>query len=447
VLTEERPPLPRTPRTGLTDVAQPVAAGVVTAVVGFAGSFTLVLDGLGAVGATRRQAESGLLVLCLAMCLLSLWFGLRLRQPVSIAWSTPGAALMATVGHQTGGFPAAVGAFVVAGVLVAVTAAWGRLGRALAAVPAPVSMALFAGILLPLCLAPARGAVDCPELALPTILSWALLMRYARRWAVPGALVVAVAGVLLREHGQLSLPAGGLAPRLDLTAPHFSLGAVIGLAVPLYVITMAAQNLPGLTLLSHFGYRPPTRAVLLTTGLGTAAVACASGFMLNLAASTAALVAGPDAHRDPGRRWVASVTAALAYCGFGLAVGVFATLLAVAPPLIFQTVAGLALLGVFGQALNTAFGRAEAVPAAAVTFAVTASSVSVLGVGAAFWGLLAGLAAHRLLPGGAPAAAAEDVRPTAPGSAAPGPVTRGPAPSVHRPAAGPGARRRGRPQG
>lgn len=379
------------------DVAQPLAAGLVTAVVGFSGSFTLVLTGLRNVGADQGQAVSGLLVLCLAMCGLSVWLGLRHRQPISIAWSTPGAAVLIGAEHHSGGYAHAVGAFLLSGLLITATGAWGRLGRRLLTVPEPLAMALLAGILFSLCLAPARAAVESPLAVLPVLVVWALLTRYARRWAVPGALAAAVGGLLFHHDGSLGL-AGDLVPRLEFTAPAFSVSAVLGLTVPLYVITMAAQNLPGLAVLGHFGYRPPTREILLSTGATTGLAAAGGGFMLNLAASTAALVAGPHAHRDPGQRWIASVSTAVAYAGFGLAAGVFAGLIAMAPPLLFQAVAGLALLETFGSALATALSRAGAVPSAAITFVVTASGISVLGVGSALWGLLAGLAAYRFLP-------------------------------------------------
>lgn len=178
--------------------SQPVVAGLVTALVGFAGAFTVVLAGLRGAGADPAQAASGLLALCVTMGACAIVLGLWLRMPVAIAWSTPGAALLVSTGPPHGGWPAAVGAFVVCGVLLVLTGFWRPLGRALAAIPAPLAAAMLAGVLLPLCLAPARAVVELPWQGLPVVLVWAVLALTARRWAVPGALLVeAVAGLAL----------------------------------------------------------------------------------------------------------------------------------------------------------------------------------------------------------------------------------------------------------
>ncbi|TDU03877.1 benzoate membrane transport protein [Streptomyces sp. 846.5] len=374
----------------MEDLGRPLSAGLVTAVVGFASSFVVVLTGLRSVGADRDQAESGLLLLCLAMGGLAVVLGLRYRQPLSFAWSTPGAALLVSAGHQAGGYPAAVGAFLISGLLIALTGLWSRLGRLIAAIPGPLATALLAGVLLPLCLAPVHAAVQLPALALPVIAVWALLTRFARRWATPGALAVAITVLVLRPAG-LSAEGAGLLPSVTFTAPDFRLGAVAGIALPLYVITMAAQNVPGLAVLTHFGYRPPFRTALLGSGLATAAGAVGGVYMVNLAAITAALAAGPDAHPDRGRRWIASVTAGALYIVLGLTAGLSAALLAAAPPLLIEAVAGLALLGTLGSALGAAVAEEKGREAAVVTFAVTASGVSALGIGSPFWGLAAGL--------------------------------------------------------
>ncbi len=372
-----------------------MSAGLVTAVVGFASSFVVVLTGLRSVGADRDQAESGLLLLCLAMGALAVVLGLRYRQPLSFAWSTPGAALLVSTGHQAGGYPAAVGAFMVSGLLIALTGLWSPLGRLIAAIPGPLATALLAGVLLPLCLAPVHAAVQLPALALPVIAVWALLSRFARRWATPGALAVAIAVLVLRPAG-LSAAGAGLLPSVTFTAPDFRLGALAGIALPLYVITMAAQNVPGLAVLTHFGYRPPFRTALVGSGLATAAGAVGGAYMVNLAAITAALAAGPDAHPDRGRRWIASVTAGTLYMALGLTAGLSAALLVAAPPLLIEAVAGLALLGTLGSALSAAVAEEKGREAAVVTFVVTASGITALGIGSPFWGLAAGLAFHAL---------------------------------------------------
>jgi benzoate membrane transport protein len=377
-------------RPGPGSLAPAFVAGLVTAVVGFASSFPLVIAGLRAVGATQAQAASGLLVLSLLMGAACIVFSLRHRIPITIAWSTPGAALLIGVGHSHGRYALTLGAFAVAGALTVLTAASKTLTRWIAAVPAPVSAAMLAGVLLPICLAPVQAAVQVPRLALPAIAVWVVLGRFARRWAVPAALAVALLGILL-DPGTRGHVSGGLKPELVFTAPAFGLGSVVGVAIPLYLVTMAAQNLTGITVLRSFGYEPPVREVLAGTGAATVAGAPFGGIAVNFAAISAALAAGPDAHRDPARRWVASTTAGVLYLVFGLTAAAATSLLVAAPPVLIEGVAGLALLGALGGALTSALADAPRREAALATFAVTASGVTVAGIGSPFWGLLTGL--------------------------------------------------------
>jgi benzoate membrane transport protein len=278
---------------------QPVLAGVVTALVGFAGSFAVVLAGLRAVGADERQAASGLLAVCLASGVVALVLGLRHRMPIGIAWSTPGAALLISAGPQPGGFPAAVGAFLLCGALVLVVALVPGLGRLIAAIPAPVAGGMLAGVLLDLCLAPVRALAEVPVLAAPVIVVWALVGRFARPWAVPAALVVAVVAIALTGPG---LGGVDVAPALTWTAPEFDPATMVSIGLPLFLVTMASQNVPGMAVLAQFGFRPPLRPLLTATGLATVAAAPFGGHAVNLAAISAALAAGPELDRIGHRR-------------------------------------------------------------------------------------------------------------------------------------------------
>ena len=373
-------------------LAQPLIAGLVTALVGFSASFALVNVGLRSVGADQGQAVSALFASCLAVGGLAIWYGVRKRQPISIAWSTPGAALLVAAGRQHGGYAAAVGAFAVAGAMVVLTGMSARLIEWIGRIPGALTSALLAGVLLPLCLAPVRAAVQLPGLALGPIVVWVLLSRFARRWAAPAALGVALVEVAIRHTGRLGGSGIGLLPRFSFTVPALSLGALVGIALPLYVITMAAQNLPGQAVLRGFGYDTELRPALLSTGAATAVGAPLGVFAVCLAAISAALSAGPDAHPDPRRRWIASVTAGGVYIVLGLSAALATSLLAVAPPLLIEAVAGLALMTTFGSALASAVAGPDHREAAAITFAVSASGVSVLSIGAPFWGLICGLA-------------------------------------------------------
>ncbi|GAB7053080.1 benzoate/H(+) symporter BenE family transporter [Catenuloplanes indicus JCM 9534] len=373
----------------MSKLVQPVVAGAVTAVVGFASSFAIVLAGLRAVGASPAQASSGLLAGCLAVGLVAILLGVRHRLPIAIAWSTPGAALLVATGVPEGGWPAAVGAFLVTGLLIVLAGLFAPLGRWIAAIPQPIAGAMLAGVLLDLCLAPVRAIAEVPALAVPVIVVWALLFRFARLWAVPVALVVAAAGIAL------TAPAGGLGavplwPTVTLTAPMFTPAALISLALPLFLVTMASQNVPGMAVLAGFGYRAPLRPVLLTTGVATAIGAPAGAHAVNLAAISAALAAGPDASPDPSRRWIASVSAGGFMILLGLGAGLATALVLLSPPVLIEAVAGLALLSALAAALSSAVAEPAGREPAVVTFVVTASGVSFLGVGSAFWGLIAG---------------------------------------------------------
>lgn len=372
---------------------RPLGAGVVTALVGFTSSFAVVLTGLQAVGASPSQAASGLSALCLTQGLGILWLARRFRTPITLAWSTPGAALLAGTGVVAGGWPAAVGAFVVVGAAIVLTGLWPRLGALIAAIPASLAQAMLAGILVPLCLAPVEGVMDAPAAILPVVATWLVLQRLRPRWAVPGAFGAAAVVVAIHLVRSGTAPAvRELVPALELTAPAWTWQALLGIALPLYIVTMASQNIPGTAVLDSFGYATPWRAAMTVTGLGTVAGATAGGHAINLAAISAALAAAPEAEPDPARRWVVAWCAgwsylALAVCSTGLA-----TVVATAPDGVVEAVAGLALLATLGGALASALRDAPEREAAVVTFLVAASGWSMFGIGSAFWALMVGLA-------------------------------------------------------
>lgn len=377
-------------------VSQPVIAGILTALVGFTSSSAVVLAGLRGVGASPAQAGSGLLALCVVQGIGNLWMARRYRMPISVAWSTPGAALLAGTGVIRGGWPAAVGAFLVVAALIVLTGLWPRLGRLIAAIPAPVAQAMLAGIMLELCLVPVRGFATHPWEVGPVLLTWLVLLRVARKWAVPAAFAVSlvVVGFDVARQGGWH---GSLVPHLDWTVPAFTWAGALGVALPLYVVTMAGQNIPGVAVMSSYGYRVPWRETMTVTGLGTAATAMAGGHTLNLAAISASLSASPDAHPDPGRRWIASATAGWSYIVLGLGSAAFTTFASSAPADVVGAVAGLALLSSLTASLAGALAADRDREAAAITFVVAASGLGFLGIGAAFWALAAGLLVRGVL--------------------------------------------------
>ena len=366
-----------------------IVAGIVTAIVGFTSSFAVVLAGLRAVGAGTDQAASGLLVLCVTMGLGSIIFSWRLKIPMTMAWSTPGAALLAGSAVPTQGFGAAVLAFAVAGALIALCGLIRPLGRAVSAIPPALANAMLAGVLLTLCVEPFRALSVSPGAIAPVLVTWLVLMRVARRWAVPGALAAAL--VVIAVTGSFSHLAGArLAPVIVGVTPIWEPAAVVAIALPLFLVTMTSQNIPGMAVLGSFGYHPPLAPPLLYTGGATIVGAFGGAHAINLAAISAALAAGPSAHPDPKRRWVAGVTCGIVYFGLGPASATVAAVAQAAPAGIMAAIAGLALIGTFASAAGSALADGSHREAAAITFLVAASGLSLGGIGAAFWGLLAG---------------------------------------------------------
>ncbi|MHA7280617.1 benzoate/H(+) symporter BenE family transporter [Arthrobacter sp. MDT2-2] len=382
---------------------EPVLAGVVTALVGFTSSFAVVLAGLRATGATPEQAASGLLALTAVVGVGIVLLSLRYRLPVTLSWSTPGAALLAGASIPAGGWPAAVGAFLVTGVLIALTGAVPWLGRLVARIPQHLAQAMLAGVLLPLCLAPFQSLGSIPLLVLPVIAVWLAASALAPKWAVPLALAAALAviGFQLALHGTAIEPSS-LAPTLTVTLPTLDPAAVVGIALPLYVVTMASQNLPGVAVLASFGYRAPWRPALAVTGLGTAVVAPFGGHAVNLAALSAALSAGEGAGEDRDRRWIAAFTAGISYLVLAGASGALVVIVGAAPAGLVEAVAGLALIGTMATAVTASFSDARGRMSGAVTFLLAASGLSVLGIGGAFWALVGGLLVRAALERKAP---------------------------------------------
>jgi len=368
---------------------QASAAGILSAVVGFSSSFAVVIAGLSAVGAGQAEAASGLMALSIAMGACAIFLSLRSRMPISVAWSTPGAALLATSGTLDGGFADAVGAFVITAGLIILSGLWKPLGRWVAAIPTPIANAMLAGVLLDLCLAPVRAIAELPGSGLAIAVTWAVVAKINKLYAVPAAVLVAI-GLIAATAESSAIGIGSLWPAPILVAPTFSLPAAIGVALPLFVVTMASQNIPGIAVLRANGYEPAPGPLFSWTGLFGLAAAPFGGHAVNLAAITAALCAGKDADPDPRRRYWAAVVAGAVYILFGLCAGAATAFISASPPILIEAVAGLALLGAFGASLMGAVSETRQREAAVITFLVTASGATFFGISGAFWGLVAG---------------------------------------------------------
>ena len=369
-------------------VASTASAALVATVAGVGGTLPVVLAAAQAVGATPAEASSWVSGLGIATAASALFLSVRYRMPIITAWSTPGAALIASTSGVPG-FRAAVGAFVATAVLILLTAAMRPLGRLIERIPPGIAAAMLAGILLRLVITMVDQVPHAPLLVLPLI---ALFL--VARGLVPtlASLVVLAAGAALAWALGLVKPIPPLGfSTLTLETPTWDVATLVGLGLPLYLVTMASQNLPGFAVLRASGYQPPTSPVLGVTGAVSLATAFLGAHTSNLAAISAALCTGPDAHPDPARRWMTGPFYALwwgliALFGSSL-VGLFGAL----PPALLATVAGLALLGSMASAMGSALAADQDRLAAAGTLAVTASGVTLMGVGSAFWGLVFGL--------------------------------------------------------
>ncbi|MES3674857.1 benzoate/H(+) symporter BenE family transporter [Halomonas elongata] len=366
-----------------------LTAGFIAVLIGYTSSAVIIFQAAEAAGASQAQIGSWMWALGIGSGLTTIVFSWRYRMPLLTAWSTPGAALLATSLPGVA-MSDAVGAFLFSALLITLCGVTGLFERLMHRLPRALASALLAGVLL-------RFGLDLfmameRNLSLPLAMCVAYLAgkRFWPRYAIPMVLAVGIAMALFEG----SLHLGEVTPALaspDFIMPSFSLSAIIGVGVPLFVVTMASQNLPGIAAIRAAGYTPPISPLIGGTGITTLALAPFGGFALNLAAISAAVCQGPEAHADPERRY----TAGLAAGGFYLLLGLFGatvtSLFAAFPAELVMAVAGLALLPTLGGGLADALGNTEHRDAALVTFLITASGISLAGIGAAFWGLVGGL--------------------------------------------------------
>lgn len=378
----------RTLATVLSDFSVSAAvAGFVAVLVGYTSSVAIVFEAARALGATPEQTATMLWGIGLAMGLSSLFLALRYRLPILTAWSTPGAALLA--GSQGLSYPQAVGCFVACALLIALAGTTRAFEKAMDRIPMALAAALLAGILTRFGLDAVAAVRSAPLLVIAMLLAFLAGRRWWPRMAVPGVLLtgtlLALAGGSLHVESvrwSLTVPAA--------TLPEWNLGKLVGVALPLFVVTMASQNLPGIAAQRAAGYQTPISPTITTTGVAMLALAPFGAFGVNLAAITAAICMGREAHPDPARRYAAVVTAGGLYVALGLFGGTVAALLAAFPRELVVAVAGLALLSTIAGALAAALKDERHRDAAALTFLVTLSGVTLLGIGSAFWGLVAG---------------------------------------------------------
>lgn len=365
-----------------------LAAGIVAAVVGFGGTIAIVLAAAVAVGATPLETASWVMAICLAIAVETAILSWRHKMPIVTAWSTPGAALVAA---STGfDIHAAVGAFVLTAIALVITGLFSPLMRLVSQIPSSISSGMLAGILVSFVIAAAKAVGAEPAFVLPL----AALFFIVRLWnPAVAVLAVLIIGIWLSYFlGLWQATPSFNVTQLQFIAPEFSISAALSLALPLYLVTMASQNLAGLAVLRTAGYQPYAAEPIIVTGIFSVLSAFFGGITTNLSAIAAAICTGPDAHPDLSKRWLTGPVYSLCYVLLALGGGYVVAVIAGLPQSLIALVAGLALLASFVNAMTIALAKESERIAAMAAFATTASGMALFGIGAAFWGLLVGIA-------------------------------------------------------
>ncbi|MEN5207161.1 benzoate/H(+) symporter BenE family transporter [Stenotrophomonas terrae] len=378
------------PRSFFRDLSLPaVVAGFITVLVGFASSAVIVFQAAQAVGAGQAEIASWMWALGIGMGVTCIGLSLRYRVPVVTAWSTPGAAML-VVGASTLPLSDAIGAFVLAAVMGTLAGFSGVFEKAMRRIPVSLAAGMLAGVLLRFGLDVFVSVNTQPMLVLLMFATYLLGRRWFPRYAVIATLLVGVAmasgkGLMHMEQVQLQMAMP------VFTAPTLSWAALFGIALPLFIVTMASQNVPGVAVLKASGYDAPISPVIGWIGVVNTLLAPFGGYALNLAAITAAICMGREVHEDPARRYTAAVSAGVFYIVIGLFGATVAAVFAAFPKELIAALAGIALLGTIGNSLAVALKEEAEREPALVTFLVTASGLTMAGIGSAFWGLLAGV--------------------------------------------------------
>lgn len=371
-----------------------ILAGVTAVVVGFSGPTALIFAAAGAGGLNDAQVASWLWAVAIGSGVAGLFVSLRYRLPMITAWSTPGVALLAAA-LPTTPWDVAIGAFVVGNALILVLGLSGAFGRVMARVPPAIAAALLGGILFPFAAGTLPALAQAPLVVGAMVVAFFGVRRISPLWAVPAVFAAGLAAAALT--GALRPAVISLAPAWPVwTTPRFDLGAILGLGVPLALVGLTGQFLSGFAVLRANGFAPPENVATALMGGLSVLLAPFGCHGVNPSAIIAAICVGPEAHPDPARRWVAGVAAGVTYLVFGTFAAAVAGVFAALPPALVAALAGLGLLPAMTSALAAALADVDSRDAAAVTFVVTAASVAFLGLGAAFWGLLAGFAVRAL---------------------------------------------------
>lgn len=380
-----------------SDLVHPVVAGLVSVIVNYGGTFILVFQAAKVAGLGPELTASWVWSISIGVGVTGIILSWASREPIITAWSTPAAAFLVTALASTS-YAEAIGAYMISALAFVVLGVSGWFDRVIRLIPPGVAAGLLAGILLQFGVKAFGGMSLDPMLAGLLIVSYIVFKRFSARYAVVGILVLGLAFLLVQERVDLSGLHLTLAAPV-FTWPAFSLNALLSVALPLFLITLTGQYMPGMLVLRNDGFRTSASPIVSMTGLGSLLMAPFGSHAFNIAAITAAICTGREAHEDPSRRWIAGIAAGVFY----ILVGVFGVTLAAVfmafPATFITTLAGLALLGTIGGSLASAMADAKTREASLITFLAAAANITLLGIGGAFWGLVIGLVSYVVLNG------------------------------------------------
>ena len=384
----------------LRDLVHPIVAGLISVIVNYGGTFILVFQAAKVAGLSPELTASWVWSVSIGVGITGLFLSWASREPIITAWSTPAAAFL-VVALSTTPYAEAVGAYIISAAAFVLLGLSGCFEKIIRLIPPGVAAGLLAGILLQFGIGAFGGMSIDPALVALLIAAYVVLKRFTARYAVVGILLLGLAFLLTQGRVDLSgLELQFAAP--VFTRPEFSLNALLSVALPLFLITLTGQYMPGMLVLRNDGFSTSANPILTVTGLGSLLMAPFGSHAFNVAAITAAICTGKEASEDPSRRWIAGVAAGVFYVLVGIFGVTLAAVFMALPATFITTLAGLALLGTIGASLASAMAEVKSREASLITFLASAANITLLGIGGAFWGLLIGLAAYVLLNGRLP---------------------------------------------
>ncbi len=380
-----------------SDLMHPVIAGLISVIVNYGGTFILIFQAAKAAGLSPELTASWVWSISIGVGITGILLSWLSREPVITAWSTPAAAFLITALAAVP-YAEAISAYLLSALAFVILGLTGYFEKLIRLIPPSIASGLLAGILLQFGIAAFSSISVDPFLAIALFLIYLLAKRLSARYAVVSVLVFGFIFLLLQARIDFSGFALQLASPV-FTAPEFSVNALLSVALPLFLITLTGQYMPGLLVLRNDGYQTSLKPILALTGLGSFVMAPFGSHAFNLAAITAAICTGPESHPDPSKRWIAGIAAGIFYILVGIFGVTLAALFTAFPAAFISTLAGLALLGSIAGSLANAMSDSAAREASLITFLATAADISLLGIGGAFWGLVFGLISYAILNG------------------------------------------------